>query len=55
MDFKNMLTIKQVAETMGVARSTVSLWVTSGKLPALKVGGTYRIKEEDLSQMIHTV
>ena len=50
--FNGMISIKEVAETMGVAPSTVSRWISLGKLPALKVGSTYRIKPEDMWNMV---
>ena len=53
--FSDMLTIKEAAEEIGVVHSTVSRWIAAGKLPALRVGGTYRIKPEDLWNMVQPV
>jgi excisionase family DNA binding protein len=45
MDF---LTTKQVAEKLGVTPRRVQALVTAGKLPAIKIGRDYLIKEKDL-------
>lgn len=50
--FNGMISVKEVAETMGVHQSTVSRWISLGKLPALRVGSTYRIKPEDMWNMV---
>ncbi|MDO4608884.1 MAG: helix-turn-helix domain-containing protein [Clostridia bacterium] len=39
---------EQVAERYGVAVSTVWEWIRNKKLPAVKVGKLYRVKESDL-------
>lgn len=52
--FNGMISVKEVAETMGVHQSTVSRWIASGKLPALIVGSTYRIKPEDMWNMVQS-
>lgn len=54
-NLNGMLTIKEAAETIGVVHSTISRWIAAGKLPALRVGGTYRIRPEDLEKMVQPV
>lgn len=39
---------EQVAERYGVKISTVWSWIREQKLPAIKLGGVYRIKGSDL-------
>lgn len=39
----------QIADRYGVKVCTVWAWVRDGKLPAVKLGGVYRIKESDLA------
>ena len=39
---------EQVAERYGVKISTVWSWIRERKLPAIKLGGVYRIKGSDL-------
>lgn len=44
---KQMLTVPQIAEYMGVTKKTVISWIDSGKLTAFKLERTFRIKEQD--------
>ena len=46
-----MLTPNGAATKLGVTSQTVRLWIQEGKLPAIKVGSRYRIKEDDLSKV----
>ena len=41
-----------VAKMLEVSRLTVYRWIKSGKLKAVKVGGSVRIREEDLREFI---
>lgn len=44
-----ILTIEEVAKIMKVSLKTVYRWISSGRLPAAKVGyKTYRVFEKDL-------
>jgi excisionase family DNA binding protein len=45
MDF---LTTKEAAERLGITPRRVQALVTSGRLPAQKIGRDYLIKEKDL-------
>ena len=45
---KEFLTPQEVAELLGVSRRTITNWIKTGKLPALKIGRTVRIKREAL-------
>lgn len=45
MDF---LTTKQVADKLGITARRVQALITDGKLPAIKIGRDYLIKEKDL-------
>jgi excisionase family DNA binding protein len=42
----------QVATFMGVTPRTVQRWIREGRLPAMIVGGTYRVKREDLQGFV---
>ena len=48
MDNNQLFTPEQVAERLQVTRRTVYQWINDGKLPALKVGRGWRIRESDL-------
>jgi putative molybdopterin biosynthesis protein len=42
------LTVNQVADLLQLSRSKVYALVSSGELPRHKIGGSIRIKEDDL-------
>lgn len=49
---KTVLTPDEVAKALGLSRRTVVGWLESGKLPGIKVGNRWRVKEEDLDKFI---
>lgn len=44
---EKLLTIKEVLEVSGVSRYTLYRSIKSGKIPAIYIGRTVRIKESD--------
>lgn len=48
----NWMTREEVAEKLRVSNETVSRLIKKGKLPAIKVGGQYRIAEDQYSAFI---
>ena len=49
---KTVLTPDEVAKVLGLSRRTVVGWLEAGKLPGIKVGNRWRVKEEDLDKFI---
>ncbi len=49
---KEFLTLQEVAEWLGVSSKTVSRLILNGKVPAMKVGGLYRIRLTDIEEYI---
>ena len=47
-----MLTTKEVMDILKVSRTTLYRLVTSGQIRAVKVGGSVRFKESELSRFI---
>ncbi|MFH0863848.1 MAG: helix-turn-helix domain-containing protein [Candidatus Gottesmanbacteria bacterium] len=47
-----MLTVDEVAEKLEVSRNTVVSFIKKGQLGALKIGGQYKIGEENLRTYI---
>lgn len=45
---ETIYTCKQVAERYSVQKSTVLLWIREGKLKAICVGKSYRVRESAL-------
>jgi excisionase family DNA binding protein len=43
-----MLSTSKVAAQLGVTRQTVHNWISAGKLKAVKVGGVWRVTQEDV-------
>lgn len=51
---KKLLNAKQIADHMDVTKQTVFDWINKGWLPAIKVGRTVRIKQDDFEDFLHT-
>jgi len=47
-----LLTLPEIAQTLGMNPSTVRLWVREGRLPAEKVGRKWMVLRADLEQML---
>ena len=47
-----ILTVKEVAEYLKVNERTVYRMATASKLPAFKVGGSWRFKQADIERWI---
>lgn len=47
-----MLTVLEVAERLGISDEGVKRLIKRGELVAYKVGGVYRIAEEDLARYL---
>lgn len=45
------LTLKQIAEWQQVTVPTVRNWIRAGKLPAVKIGKSYKVKLEDYNKL----
>lgn len=46
------LTAMEVAERMRVSKMTVYRLIRSGKLPAVRVGKSFRVREDELDQYL---
>lgn len=47
-----ILTLKEVADYLKLAKKTAYRLASEGKLPGFKVGGSWRFKREDILQWI---
>jgi excisionase family DNA binding protein len=47
-----LLTLPEIAHTLGMNPSTVRLWVRERRLPAEKVGRKWMVRRADLEQML---
>jgi len=52
MSEAKFLTIAEVAATMRVSKMTVYRLVHSGELPAVRVGRSFRVTEEDVNEYL---
>ncbi|HNA99066.1 MAG TPA: helix-turn-helix domain-containing protein [Marmoricola sp.] len=48
------LTVAEVAQMMRVSKMTVYRLVHSGELPAVRVGRSFRVSEEDVHEYLRT-
>ena len=49
----NVLTVRDAASRLKVSRATVFAWIRQGELRSMKLGRCRRIREEDLTDMLH--
>lgn len=49
---KTVLTPDEVGKALGLSRRTIVGWLESGKMPGIKVGNRWRVKEDDLDKFI---
>ena len=49
---RDLLTVSEVAETMRVSNMTVYRLIKSGQLAAIRVGKSYRIREDDVDRFL---
>ena len=49
-----VLTVNEIAGYLRVSETTVWRWCNSGKLPAFRIGRSWRIRRTDLEQHINT-
>lgn len=48
----NFLTVAEVAKLMRVSNMTVYRLISAGDLPAVRVGRSYRIREDDVDRYL---
>ena len=46
-----LLTVKQVAERLGLAEITVRMWLVEKKIDSYKIGGSRRIPEREIERL----
>ena len=47
-----LLTVEQVAEEFQLTSQTIRNWIKSGALQAVKIGHVYRLRREDVDEMM---
>lgn len=52
MDDTQLLTVDETAAYLKISKGTVWTWCRAGQLPAIKVGRQWRIRREDLEEMM---
>ncbi len=50
-----LLTLEQVAERLAVSRKMVFDWVRAGKIPGVKLGRLWRVKQSALDEFINSL
>lgn len=48
MSTDTLLNVKQVAQYLQLKESTIYSWAQDGKIPAIKIGRTWRFRRSDL-------
>ena len=49
---QQIFTVDQVADHFGKSPRTIRLWITSGKLPARKVGKSYLVTQDAVDELV---
>ena len=49
-----LLTLPQVAKMLGLAERTIYVWSQEGKLPAFKLGSSWRYRQEEIDEWLET-
>jgi excisionase family DNA binding protein len=47
-----LLKVHECAEAIRVSVQTVRKWIRTGTLPAVRIGGTIRVRRRDLEQLL---
>jgi excisionase family DNA binding protein len=47
-----MLKLKDIRKMFNISKPTLHSWIKIGKLKAVKIGGLYFVKEEDVKKLI---
>ncbi len=52
MSQDNLLNVKQVAQYLQLKESTIYSWAQDNKIPAIKIGRTWRFRRADLDSWL---
>ncbi len=52
MNENKLLNVKQVAQYLQLKESTIYSWAQDGKIPAIKIGRTWRFRQVDLDSWL---
>jgi excisionase family DNA binding protein len=52
MEQSVLLNVKQVAQYLQLKESTIYSWAQDGKIPAIKIGRTWRFRRTDLDSWL---
>lgn len=50
--FPEILTLGEVADCLRVSQATVWRWCNNGRLPAFRIGRSWRVRRSDLEDLI---
>lgn len=53
-DEQEYLTIKDIARQLKMDEKTIRRWIKSGQLPAIELGGKYRVSRTDLNAFLES-
>lgn len=49
---RGWLTIKEVSEYLSISHQTLMLWTRTKRIPAMKVGKSWRYKKDEIDQWV---
>jgi len=52
MAARQLMTVSQVAEEFQVTTQTIRNWIDHGTLPAAKIGRAFRVRREDVEELL---
>jgi excisionase family DNA binding protein len=54
MQQEEYLSIKDIAQQLKMDEKTIRRWIKSGQLPAIELGGKYRVTRSDLTAFLES-
>ena len=52
MEEERLLTVQDVANYLQLKNTTIYHWIKDGKIPAIKIGGVWRFRPDDIEEWI---
>jgi len=55
MSTPQFLSVQEIADRLSVSKSTIQRHIKNGRLPSVLIGGSRRVREDDLATFIESI